>query len=120
MGRFGDELVERVEKAVDRTIQMVLALPNNVAAWEIGRQVIRSAGSAGANLEEGKGSISRKDFVHKFSLSLRESRETLYWIRRIDRNKLLPTKRLIDLRREWDEIVAIMTTILKKLRRGTN
>ena len=52
MGQFGDDLIERVERAGDRTIQMVLALPNDPAGWEIGRQVVRSAGSVGANIEE--------------------------------------------------------------------
>ena len=62
MSKFGDELLERVELAVDRTIQMVLALPNNMAGWEVGKQIIRSSGSVGANLEESRGTISKKRF----------------------------------------------------------
>ncbi len=116
MGRFGDELLERVERAVDRTFQMVLSLPNNVLAWEIGRQIVRSAGSSGANLEEAKGCLSRKDFAHRFSVSLRETRETLYWLRRIEKNRLIPARRLGQLQAEWNELVSIMTSVLKKLR----
>lgn len=116
MGRVGEEFIGRIEQAVDRTIQMALALPNNVAGWEIGRQVIRSSGSVGANLEEAQGTLTAKDFVHKVSLSLREGRETLYWIRRIERNKLIPAKRLSGLSREWNEIVAMLTSTQKKLR----
>ncbi len=116
MGRFGDDLFNRIEQAVDRTIQMALALPSNVAGWEIGKQVIRSAGSVGANLEEAQGTLTAKDFMHKVSLSLREGRETLYWIRRIERNNLLSTRRLAGLKKEWDEIVAMLTTTQKRLR----
>lgn len=116
MGRFAGDLFQRVELAIDRTIQMALALPNNVAGWEIGRQVVRSAGGVGANLEEAQATISRKDFVHKVSLGLREARETLYWIRRIERNELLSCKRLSPLMSDWNEIVAIVTPIQKKLR----
>ena len=116
MGRFGDELLERVETAVNRTIQMALALPRNVAGQEIGRQVVRSSGSVGANLHEAQGTISRKDFLHKVAISLREARETLYWIRRIERNDLLPRERLTELMNEWNELVSIVTTIVKKLR----
>ena len=116
MSKFGDELLERIESAVDRTIQMVLALPNNVAGWEIGKQLIRSSSSVGANLEESQVAVSRKDFTNKLSISLKEGRETLYWIRRIERNELLPAGRLIDLKNEWDEIVAMITSIQKKLR----
>ncbi len=116
MGRFGKDFLERIEQAVDRTIQMALALPNNAAGWEIGRQVIRSSGSVGANLEEAQGTLTRKDFTHKVSLALREARETLYWMRRIERNKLLPAKRLGGLKSEWDELVSILTAIQRKLR----
>ena len=113
---MADDLLERVEQAADRTIQMALALPPNVAGREIGRQVVRSAGSVGANLEESRATLTRKYYTHKVSLSLREARETLYWIRRIERNSLLPGKRLGDLTTDWHEIVAILTTTQKKLR----
>jgi len=113
---MADDLLERVEQTADRTIQMALALPSNVAGREIGRQVVRSAGSVGANLEESRATLTRKDYTHKVSLSLCEARETLYWIRRIERNNLLPAKRLAELMAEWDEIVAVLTTTQKKLR----
>ncbi|MBI4581839.1 MAG: four helix bundle protein [Planctomycetes bacterium] len=70
--------MKRVESAVDRTIQMALALPRNLAGQEIGRQVIRSSASVGANLEEAQATLSRADYIHKVSLALREARETLY------------------------------------------
>lgn len=116
--KIGEKLLKRVEQAVDRTIQMALALPRSIAGQEIGRQVIRSSGGAGANLEEAQATISRRDFTFKVSLVLRESRETLYWIRRIEANELLPWKRLDPLKTEWDEIVSIMTRIQKTLRAG--
>jgi four helix bundle protein len=118
MSFLGTELMRRVEEAVDRTIQMALAMPRNVAGYEIGRQVVRSSGSVGANLEEAQAVLTRKDFAHKVSLGLREARETLYWMRRIEKNDLLPAERLKDLMTEWNEIVAILTTMQKKLRSG--
>ena len=117
MGQFGDDLIDRVERAADRMIQMVLALPSNPVGWEIGRQVVRSAGSVGANLEEAQAVLTRKDFTYKISVALREARETLYWMRRIERNELLPAGRLADLRSEWDEIVSVLTASQKKLRK---
>jgi four helix bundle protein len=116
MGQFGNDLMERVERAADRTIQMSLALPNNAAGWEIGRQIVRSAGSVGANIEEAQAVLSRKDFTYRMSVALREARETLYWMRRIERNQLLPASRLADLRSEWNELVSVLTASQKKLR----
>lgn len=74
MGRFALDLLERTEKAADRTIQMALALPNNVAGWVIGRQIIRSSCSVDANLEESLAVLTRKDYTHKTSIALREAR----------------------------------------------
>jgi len=110
-------LLERVEKAVDRTIQMALALPRNVAGRVIGYQVVKSSTSAGANLEEAQAVITRKEYISKISISLREARETLYWMRRIESNRLLPVKRLVSLAAEWNEIVSILTAMQKRLRR---
>jgi four helix bundle protein len=120
MAYLGEDLLDRIEAAVDRAIQMALALPRNVAGQEIGRQVIRSSGSVGANLDEARGTLTRADFTHKVSLSLREARETLYWIRRIESNLLLPVRRLGPLKTEWDELVAILTSMQKRLRRGAS
>ncbi len=111
------KLRDRIEQAVDRTIQMAVALPKNTAGRVIGGQIIRSAGSVGANLEEAQAVLTRRDYTHKVSLSLREARETLYWMRRIENNKLLPTSRLGKLQVEWDEIVSILTATLRNLRR---
>lgn len=110
------DLLQRIEEAVDRTMRMALSLPRNLVAQVIGRQIVRSAGSVGANLEEAQAVITRKEYVGKISISLREARETLYWMRRIEKNGLLPTGRLEKLKAEWDELVAIMTAMQKKLR----
>ena len=110
------DLLVRVERAVDRTIQMALVLPKNVAGWVIGRQIVRSSCSVGANLEEAQAVITRKDYTNKVSLSLREARETLYWMRRIENNNLLPARRLLSLNTEWNALVAILTTTQKNLR----
>src|SRR5690606_4012137 len=111
------DLLERIEAAVDRTIQMALVLPRNVAGEVIGRQIARSASSVGANLEEAQAVTTRKDYTNKISLSLREARETLYWMRRIENNKMLPVKRLHSLKTEWSALVAILTATQKNLRR---
>src|SRR5687768_13001207 len=105
------ELLQRIENVVDRTMQMALVLPRNILGQVIGRQIVRSSGSVGANLEEAQAVITRKEYTCKISISLREGRETLYWIRRVENNRLLPTKRLEKLKTEWNEIVAIFTAM---------
>jgi four helix bundle protein len=92
-------------------------MPKNGVASELARQFVRSAGSVGANLEECKGAISKREFQHKVSISLREARETLYWTERIANAELVPRARLEKLIEEADEIVSILTTILKNARK---
>lgn len=118
MGFLTGEFLQRVETAVDRTFRMAMALPTNIAGRVIAGQIIRSSGGAGANLEEAAAVFTRRDYTNKISISLREARETLYWTRRVERNKLLPARRLHPLLKEWNEIVAVMTAAQKKLRKS--
>ena len=98
---------------------MADALPKSPSGKHISAQVIRSATSAGANYEEARGAESNKDFIHKLAISLKELRETRYWLRIIDRAKLVPPNRMNDIIREADELCRIIgksiVTAKKKL-----
>lgn len=74
-------------------------------------QLLRSSSSIGANLAEANDAASTKDFVHKVKLSLREARESLYWLKLIHRVELYPAKYLEPLMKENTEIIKILTTI---------
>ena len=56
-----------------RVVRLVDRLPRTVAGIEVGRQVVRSATSVGANVEEADAAESRRDFVHKMSIAHNES-----------------------------------------------
>ena len=62
-------------------VKLVNRLPRTVAGIEIGKQVVRSATSIGANVEEADAAESKRDFVHKMSIAHKEARETRYWLR---------------------------------------
>jgi four helix bundle protein len=65
---------------------------------------------------EAKGVLSKPEFTHKMSISLREAHETLYWLERIANANLVPPKRLQRLIDEANEIVSVLTAILKRAR----
>ncbi|MCP4589243.1 MAG: four helix bundle protein [bacterium] len=113
------DILERSAAFCDRCIQVALTLTENGVCWEIGRQLTRSSGSVGANIEEAQGTTSRKDFAYRMSVALREARETRFWLRRIEMNRLLKPERLVDLLQESEEIVAILITIVRNAREGT-
>lgn len=82
----------------------------------LGKQLLRSGTSIGANLEEGFGSQSEADYLTKCSIACKEARETLYWLRLLASTELLPAPRLSDITQECNELVAILTTIVKRLK----
>lgn len=80
----------------------------------LAKQLLRSGISIGANLREAKGGQSRPDFVSKCSIACKEAHETLYWLELLSATEVIPANRLTDLTRECDEIVSILTTIIKR------
>jgi len=78
----------------------------------ISKQLLRSATSIGANVQEATAAISKKDFILKMSIASKEARESAYWL------NLLNTSKMIDLEYSSylsliDEIIKILTAILK-------
>jgi hypothetical protein len=66
----------------------------------------------------GHASQSRADFITKYSVACKEARETHYWLRLLAASEDMPVENLQDLTDEADQIVAILTTIVKKCRAG--
>ena len=105
--RKGQDIAERVLAVGVRVIEVVRALPRDPASKHIGGQLIRAATSIGANYEEARAAESRADFAHKTGISRKEARETIYWLRLVDRAGL--TKRpLQDLIDEVQQLAAIL------------
>ena len=82
----------------------------------LARQLLRSSTSIGANVEEGQASQSKADFVNKLSIACKEARETNYWLRLLAATKIVDENRLNGLIDESNQLVAILTTIIKNTR----
>lgn len=80
--------------------------------WVISKQLLRSATSIGANVEEAIAAQSRKDFVHKMSIALKEARETRYWLRLLNESKLVEVN-YSEYLLEIDQIISILVKIVK-------
>ena len=79
----------------------------------LSNQLLRSGTSVGANIEEAQAGQSRADFLSKMSIASKEARETLYWLKILEKAELISDDRLQDLKQEADEIVRILTSIVK-------
>lgn len=101
---LADRLLEfsaRVGKVAD-------ALPTKRLANHIAGQLVRCGTAPGSHYEEGCGAESRADFAHKLRLSLKELRESAYWLRLIAKAGLLPQSRLTGLVDECEQLSRII------------
>jgi len=101
------DLRERTKEFALRVIRLVDSLPRTRSAGVIGKQLLRSGTSVGANYRAACRAKSAADFVNKMAIVLEESDESGYWMDLIVAAKLVPPKRLADLQTEADELVAI-------------
>jgi four helix bundle protein len=81
----------------------------------IAYQLFDAASSIGSNREEPKSAYSRKEFAAKNCIPLKESREASYWLRVADAKQLGPDELRSTLLAESNELVAILTTIVRRL-----
>ena len=82
----------------------------------LANQLLRSGTSIGANVEEAHGSQSKADFTAKMYIACKEARETHYWLRLLGATDLLPPEKLEPITDEANQLVAILTSIVKKSR----
>jgi four helix bundle protein len=86
----------------------------------VSRQLLRAGTSIGANIEEGMAPQSRRDLAARFAIALREARETKYWLRLIVATDLAPERDISQILQEADELVAILTVTVRKLKQESN
>ena len=114
MARKGLELEERTLRFAVRIVTFASALPRADPAVVLGRQLLRSGTSIGANYREANRAESREDFIHKIAVALKEAAETEYWLLLHSRVALGNGEELSALTTEAGELVAILTTIKRQ------
>ena len=82
----------------------------------LGRQILRSGTSIGANVREAQAGQSKPDFISKNAIALKEAHETDYWLELLSEAGLVKLELLVDLRDECSQLIAILTTIVKRAR----
>jgi four helix bundle protein len=111
------DIVERTFRFSVRIVKLCQVLDERPGVGRtLSRQLLRSGTSIGANVEEAQAGQSRADFLSKYSIALKEARETLYWLRLIGECEILAPLRLAEITQECNELVAILTTIVKNTR----
>ena len=104
------ELEDRLIDFAVAIIGVTEALPNTKAGNHVAGQLIRSGTSSAPNYGEARSAESRKDFIHKMKISLKELRESMIWLKIISR-KLMVEGEVVDaVISECNELIAIFVS----------
>jgi four helix bundle protein len=113
MGKESEVLKDRTRGFALRIVSMYRALPRTEEARIIGKQVLRSGTSIGANYRAACRARSRAEFVAKLGIVLEESDETAFWLDLLRDAGIFPEAKLRDLTREANELVSIFVASMR-------
>ncbi len=112
------DLRVRTKQFALRIIRLYQHLPRSGEAQVIGKQVLRSGTSVGAQYREACRAKSPADFISKMEGSLQELDETAYWLELLIEGDIIKPEKLGDLQKETDELIAIFVTSVKTAKRN--
>jgi four helix bundle protein len=111
-----EEFKNRTKGLALRVIKLVSALPTNQVSMIIGKQLLRSATSVGANYRAACRGKSPADVLNKLSIVKEEADESLYWMELLAEAEIVPKTRLAALMSETNEITAMTVASIKTIR----
>lgn len=110
----GVDLRQRTKDFALRIIRLYSSLPKSAEAQVVGKQLLRSGTSVGANYREAYRARSKVEFTAKAGIALMEIEESCYWLELLVDADLIPAARLQTLQMEASELTAIFITIVRK------
>ncbi len=94
-------------------------IKNNNIPLPLLNQILRSGTSIGANISEAQSAFTRKDFINKLGISLKEAKETEYWLKIMNGAEILPDKEFESLKADCEELLKLLTSIIKNSKSKT-
>ena len=88
--------------------------------YVLSKQILRSGTSIGANIEEGLGGQSNKDFISKLSVAYKETRETIYWLKLLTKTDFLSKEQADSILEDAEELCKIIAKILLTMKGKLN
>jgi four helix bundle protein len=117
MGKGNYDLEERLVAFAAQIIHLIETLPGTRVGNHVASQLLRAATSPMANHAEAQSAESRADFVHKLKVCLKELRESLRWLRLVQKVRLVQSEEVEKALQETDELVRIFVKSLKTVER---
>lgn len=94
-----------------RIVNLYKYLISEKKEFVLSKQLLRSGTSIGANIEEAIGGVSKKDFSHKLSISYKEARESIYWLKLLNKTDYISDNEFESLHNDAEEICKILGKI---------
>lgn len=114
---YGNPVLEKSFRFGVRIVKYYsIRIKNDYQIKDILRQLLRSGTSIGANIAESQEAVSKKDFINKLSIALKEAKETDYWLKILKEASLLEEKEFNSLVIDCNELIKLLISILKKLK----
>ena len=114
-----EDLIERTTCFGVRVVKAFVRLPKSAEARVLGRQMLRSGTSVGAQYREAKRARSDAEFTSKLSSAHQELEEVIYWFELLVRCGIVSRNKIDPLLGEADELSAIFSSIIKKMKDRT-
>ena len=100
-----------------RIVKLAKVLRNDRSEYVLSKQLLRSGTSIGANIAEAQQAQSRADFLSKLNVSLKETSETIYWLRLLEATDYLTESEYKSIIMDCVEIEKILTACIKSLKK---
>ena len=101
-----------------RIVNLYKYLIDEKKEYVLAKQILRSGTSIGANIHEAVGSISKKEFIAKRQISLKEAKETEYWLELLKETDYISTEQYESINADCVEIIRLLTAALKSAKEG--
>ena len=112
----GSVLMEKSYAFAIRAINLAKFLREEKKEYILSKQIVRCGTSIGANIEEASGAQSNNDFIAKLHISLKEAKETHYWVRLLRDTEYISKEQAQSLIEDIDEVITILTRSLKTIK----
>lgn len=96
-----------------KIVELYKHLSQDKKEFVLSKQLLKSGTSIGANINESQEAQSRSDFISKLSISLKEARETKYWIELLKETNYLVDRKTDDILKDLTELIKLLVSIIK-------
>ena len=118
MNKTPNTLLDKSYAFARRTVKCYSHIKKNKREYILSKQLLRSGTSIGANAHEAHVAQSKREFIAKLQISLKEAHETQFWLRLLSDSKIISEKASQSMQSDCIELIKLMTSIIKTTKRN--